>query len=378
MRAAFTYSLRQHSPCDAKAHAPGVLLTGVPLLLSYQASVGAPVPLHCTVELLHTSDHLETPDEDIDALAALFSHVLPAIPAEDIAADLRRPNSYSFVVFRSHQDVIDDWNRTPQRLCLRARRADVPVLPSSTAATQSRLPDSEADSDVDVDSDSDSDLFSNATDSDLIALPDPRAPTAALPAPTRRDRIVGAVSVTLLPPNAHQAAFADPEQPFAPERVLHLAYVGVRCRFQGLKLGRRLVATAIDAHKHGDSDVLLTHAGTDAVPFFTHCGFSADPILTQPYTAMDQQWADAVLMLHRDRRAAAADPDAALSAFRARHLSLYAADLRLVESLTGEVARLREDNRRLVMELRRSVAANAKLLKQLGARDEPPASALGS
>lgn len=261
------------------------------------------------------------------AFVALYTHILPDVDRDECKRDLTEPNTVHIGVFRSDQEVRGDWQARPIRILKHYKKyhadpisEDIEILPGTDSAAEDAADVYKPQS---VNS-----SFSGPTDDDeptgerligrvmeYIKAPRQRKEIgkfikaklprlhaqikagelreADLDATKRKirhkDRIIGAASILIRD---------NPEGITEPCRLCQLIYIGVRTRFQLLKLGRRLCATTIykEAVETFNSDVYFTYAGSNAIRFFKRCGLDDDPMIAGRYAHLDNEWTDVLPM----------------------------------------------------------------------------------
>lgn len=261
------------------------------------------------------------------AFVALYTHILPDVDRDECKRDLIEPNTIHIGVFRSDQEVRGDWQTRPMRILKHYKKyhadpisEEIEIIPGT---------DSAAEDATDVyNPRSVNSSFSGPTDDDeptgerligrimeYIKAPRQRKDIgrflksklprlhaqikagelheADLDAIKRKirhkDRILGGASILIRD---------NPEGIMEPCRLCQLIYIGVRTRFQLLKLGRKLCATTIykEAVETFNSDVYFTYAGSNAIRFFKRCGLDDDPMIAGRYAHLDNEWTDVLPM----------------------------------------------------------------------------------
>lgn len=272
-----------------------------------------------------------------EALVALYAHILPEVDRSECRRDLLDPAAVHLVLLRTDEDVRADWARSPWRMLRKYRhRAGNPPPPLRTVVETGEVEIETSGEDGGMEAPSVS-SFSAPTDEEdqrglqeasrllqratefaedcgrsergrkesakivrkkLPGLSEACArrslPEGEFDPQARRirtkDRIVGAASLALRP---------GPREMRDPCTICQLTYIGVRTRFQLLKLGRRLLQTAICTEAIGrfNADVFFTFAGSNAVRFFRCCGLDDDPLVAGRFQFLDENWTDVVPMV---------------------------------------------------------------------------------
>lgn len=261
------------------------------------------------------------------AFVSLYTHILPDVDRDECKRDLLGPNTIHIGVFRSDQEVRGDWQTKPIRILKHYKRyhadplgEDIEILPGTDSAVEDaadtckpRSVDSSFSGPTDDDEPTGERLISRIME--YVKAPKQRKEVgrfikAKLPRlhaqlktgelresdldATKRkirhkDRILGGASILIRD---------NPEGITEPCRLCQLIYIGVRTRFQLLKLGRKLCATTIytEAVEEFHSDVYFTYAGSNAIRFFKRCGLDDDPMIAGRYAHLDNEWTDVLPM----------------------------------------------------------------------------------
>ncbi|XP_078068138.1 uncharacterized protein LOC144493110 [Mustelus asterias] len=80
------------------------------------------------------------------------------------------------------------------------------------------------------------------------------------------------------------------------DRVVQLMLLSTRKRYRGCGVGHYLMQILQDPAVVGKYDAIVTHADSNAVKFFTHCGFSNDVMLNNKFKEFEGDWTYATLM----------------------------------------------------------------------------------
>ncbi|EES99963.1 Hypothetical protein GSB_10139 [Giardia duodenalis] len=261
------------------------------------------------------------------AFVSLYTHILPDVDRDECKRDLIEPNTVHIGVFRSDQEVRGDWQTRPIRILKHYKKyhadpisEDIELLPGTDSAVEdttdiykSRSADSSFSGPTDDEEPTGERLMGRIMEyikapkqrkevGKFIKAKLPRLHTqikagelreSDLDATKRKirhkDRILGGASILIRD---------NPEGITEPCRLCQLIYIGVRTRFQLLKLGRRICATTIykEAVEEFNSDVYFTYAGSNAIRFFKRCGLDDDPMIAGRYAHLDNEWTDVLPM----------------------------------------------------------------------------------
>uniref|UniRef100_UPI00398EC566 uncharacterized protein n=1 Tax=Pristiophorus japonicus TaxID=55135 RepID=UPI00398EC566 len=80
------------------------------------------------------------------------------------------------------------------------------------------------------------------------------------------------------------------------DRVVQLTLLSTRKRYRGCGVGKYLLQILRDPAVVGKYDAIVTHADSNAVKFFTHCGFSNDVMLNRKFKEFEADWSYTILM----------------------------------------------------------------------------------
>lgn len=142
-------------------------------------------------------------------------------------------------------------------------------------------------SDGDDDDDKD-DKSKDGDDDDEDEEEGPGAPAAmsALSRALAKAKILGAVSLVDVPNKLSSS-------------ILEVVLLGVRTKYQGSGVGRRLMTTMRSRVEQSHYDTLLTHADHAARAFFERNRFLADKIINSRYEDLTDPWDNSVIMSSR-------------------------------------------------------------------------------
>lgn len=290
-----------------------------------------------------TSEQADFDERIAPALVALYRHVLPNVPPEEIEKDVRAPHQTHLLLLRKEADVRQDYFEKPARLLRRYR------------VKSGQFEDYSDDSDPEEDQTTDrllkcedyiknrkktanekfvkqlypglaEKVRSERADLDLI--------DAARIEVRLRDMLVGAVTLK-------HATLKD----FPATNVCQLVYIGVRTRFQLMKAGRKLLQTAIQSEA-GDADVFFTFAGSDALRFFRNAGLTDDPLICGRFQDLNDDWTDAVpmakILKYPARASGSGEKTDPWKEYREQKYKTYAAEAFFVKQLVEQNAELRQ------------------------------------
>jgi len=278
----------------------------------------------------------------VPALIALYRHILPNVPVEDLERDIMDPNSVHLVVCRKEQDVRQEYYEKPARLLRRYE--------TRTGMHEDYSEDSDPDEADGTETllrvedfvknrrKTTHDKFVRQKYPGLIEhLKGDRNDLDTIDAariPIRfRDLLIGAATF-------RQTSLQD----FPQTSVCYLLYIGVRTRFQLVKVGRRLLQTIINVEAKA-CDVFFTFAGTDAVRFFRSGGLTDDPLICGRFQSLDADWTDAVPMariLRRETRKSTEVGENLWTQYKQEAYRRYSQEAFFVKELIEENAELRK------------------------------------
>ncbi|TNJ30484.1 hypothetical protein GMRT_12691 [Giardia muris] len=255
------------------------------------------------ITLRYTGEDLRANQGLLAAFHAVYTHILPDVDKAECREDLLKPGTVHIGVFRSEGDVRADWRTRPIRI-LRHYRTDPSDEVEANSSFSGPTDDEEDTGDrmllkaLDFVRNQRSSRESGTIKKTLPELHrrvlDGRMSDEELDSSQRKvrpkDMILGAASILI------RDSVEGIDEPC---KMCQLVYIGVRTRFQLLKLGRQLLATSMyqEAVQTFDCNVYFTYAGSNAIRFFRYGGLDDDPLLAGRYAHIDNQWTDVLPMV---------------------------------------------------------------------------------
>ncbi|XP_035275098.1 uncharacterized protein si:dkeyp-50b9.1 isoform X1 [Anguilla anguilla] len=242
----------------------------------------------------------EVENRDIlSAVVALFDVSFPELGTDEIYDIVSSPDSQTIVLLRSHTDVLEEY------------RGREPTEPPGITPPPAESRDGESEKgrfcEVFSESDDSSDeagdsaepaqdrseweKFSSGVTEFLVNVGERRA---------TRNRLnweqeippsaVGAESLIVA------AATYKLRRLEIGEKVLELSLLTTRRRYRKCGVGSYIVELLKSPAVCGPYDVLLAHAESNAVDFFTKCGLTDDPLLNDKFREVRDEWTNTTLM----------------------------------------------------------------------------------
>ncbi|KAH0570637.1 hypothetical protein SS50377_26923 [Spironucleus salmonicida] len=302
-------------------------------------------PLPCIAQKI-SSGQISHNQDLIYALTSLYSHVLPNVPHEDIERDIMTENSFTIIISRTEEAVRQDFSKKPIRLLRRYQHKQ--NLPFSDFSENSDLDDNGVDLLLKCE-----EFITNRKKSNFDKLVKSKFPGLSekirgnkddinLVKPEtfklrEKDKIIGAATFQ----------FKDiVDQVQGKINISQLVYIGVRCRFQALKLGRRLIKSTM--FESEEKDAYFTFAGSDAVRFFRNCGLDDDPLIAGFFNQLDENWTDVIPMVKWLKCCEGIETKSANELFqtwRSQAYINYHRESNLVFQLIQEIQNLKQNSR---------------------------------
>ncbi|GKT36551.1 hypothetical protein ADUPG1_009496 [Aduncisulcus paluster] len=291
----------------------GVFVVGKEYTFPYHHSFGV------TVEIQELGSLSK---EQAKVISCLYTSLLPSVSVSDCTADITKEESFTFAVLATKDSLLEEKRR---KAYLQSQRPSKnyeeqkeessyeedttesddhgPVMKRYVSSCESEEEEEEEEEEsssiellqkqmLEESNISETDEFlmksfsKNHPGKSLESLVHEDMGIAEFEEPSFAERLVAAVTVL-----SHVGSEVKP-----PTNIIQLLYIGVRSRYQSLKIGRKLVKLVQRFAKNRKNDAFIVWAGLDAENFFRRCGFSRDPILTHRYIDIDDDWTDSVCM----------------------------------------------------------------------------------
>ncbi|KAG7468471.1 hypothetical protein MATL_G00143270 [Megalops atlanticus] len=239
----------------------------------------------------------------LSAVVSLFDVSLPDVGPRDIHDTIHCPDAQTIILLRRHADVLEEYrSRTPP--CSRVAGQSPTPHPAESGEKEPGGRFSQVFSDSDESSSDESEnsaeiagqrsaweRFDSGTEEFLLKVRERRSQRshsregAEIP-PTA----VGAESLIVA------AATYKLRKLTTGEKVLQLSLLATRRRYRNCGVGRYIVELLKSQSVCGLYEAFLTHADSDAVDFFTHCGLTDDALLNDKFKEVRDEWTNTTLM----------------------------------------------------------------------------------
>jgi hypothetical protein len=220
---------------------------------------------------------LTAEEEDAhQAIVSLFCHVLPVMGKTFLREHFAEANLKCILALMSEDNV----RASRQKAAAVQEEAEDASDGSSTSSFSHGKEDCKDEEGTESD---DATSSSSSSSSKQSALS--QRELVNVDAPIRmKDRIIG-------------AACFDNTNTYEGAKILQVTLIGVRLKYQALKIGRRLLDTVLDWQVTGPYDLAITYADEGAISFFKHRGFTDDPFVTHAWSRALEPWESSTLMV---------------------------------------------------------------------------------
>ncbi|XP_066569962.1 uncharacterized protein LOC136759054 [Amia ocellicauda] len=240
-------------------------------------------------------------DDVLCAVIALYDVSLPDVGPQDVHTIVHSSTATTIVLFRHHKEVLEEYR---QGSLSHTHKDPAPLQLDATTDPQElrrgRFSEVFSDTESSAGEDEESGEESDWEDWEKF---DSRVNEFLLAAKDRRSQRLRTVEKKEIPPRAVgieslivAAATYEVKRLKCGERVLQLALLSTRKRYKQCGAGRYLLELLKDASVCGSYHALLTHADSDAVPFFSKCGFTDDILLNNKFRELEDDWINTTMM----------------------------------------------------------------------------------
>nr|XP_015223710.1 PREDICTED: uncharacterized protein LOC107080011 isoform X1 [Lepisosteus oculatus]XP_015223711.1 PREDICTED: uncharacterized protein LOC107080011 isoform X1 [Lepisosteus oculatus] len=292
----------------------------------------------------------------LSAVIALYDVCLPDVGPEDLYSTVHSSTASTIVLVRQHQDVLDEYRQRAQ-FPIRTDATTLQVYKEPGEETQGRFSQVFSDAECSTDDEDESEEDSNRQDWEKF---NDELNQFILKATQRRSQRLQVSQEEEIPPAAVgveslivAAATYEMKRLKTREKVLQLALLSTRKKYRGCGVGRYLLELLKDQSISGSYDALLVHADSEAVQFFSHCGFTNDILLNSKFRELEDDWTNTTMMSYLppfSTEAESQNPGLTLSLvemelemelWREKSLAAYQEQAALMNRLVHEVNLLR-------------------------------------